>query len=51
MQNEFKDTTTHANEMFDQKKYYCLKKLHFFFLASFFVCLPFNRELVAIVFS
>jgi hypothetical protein len=48
--NEFEDIATRVDETFDQKKFHCFKKLHFFFLANFFVFLSFNRVLTAIVF-
>jgi hypothetical protein len=48
--NEFEDIAVRADETFNQNKFHCFKKLHFFFLASFFVFLPFNRVLIDIVF-
>jgi len=48
--NEFEDITTRADETFNQKKIHCFKKLHFFFLASFFLFLPFNKVLITIMF-
>jgi len=47
---EFEDITIRANETFDRNRFHCFKKLHFFFLTSLFVFLPFNRVLTAIVF-